>query len=459
MTKCKCGVTASFGLPNEKAIYCVSHKENNMINVVDVLCKECDKRAMYNERGNTGGIYCRIHKKKGMVNVKAKRCSFIYENGLPCYTVPIYNKNGELKGKYCIEHKEDDMINVTGKRCEIETCNCIAQYNLENENQGKYCSQHKKKGMIDIKHRRCEIEGCMLTPSYKFDSDTSCRYCSLHKLEGMTDGKHPVCKFEGCKKFAGYNMIDVKTPAYCTIHKLDGMVDLKHPLCLENGCDKRPIFNYDGKKNGLYCSIHKKDEMVDIISPRCKSTFCETYSYKKYDYYCIRCFIHLFPDKAVIRNYKTKEKSVVDFVISKFEHFTWISDKRIQDGCSKRRPDLFLDMGSHIIIVEIDENQHNNYDCSCENKRLMEISRDIGHRPLIFIRFNPDEYIDIKNNIVTSCWKASNKSGILCVSKTKIKEWNNRLLMLQQQIEYWISNKPDKMVEIVQLYYAGMVPT
>ena len=31
-------------------------------------------------------------------------------------------------------------------------------------------------------------------------------------------------------------------------------------------------------------------------------------------------------------------------------------------------------------------------DCSCENKRIMEISQDLGHRPIVFIRFNPDEY-------------------------------------------------------------------
>ena len=94
-----------------------------------------------------------------------------------------------------------------------------------------------------------------------------------------------------------------------------------------------------------------------------------------------------------------------------------------------------------------------------KNKKNEEIFRSIGHRPLIFIRFNPDEYIDNNSNKITSCWKASNKSGILCVSKTKVKEWNNRLLTLQEQIEYWISNKPDKMIEIVQLYYDGMVST
>ena len=55
-------------------------------------------------------------------------------------------------------------------------------------------------------------------------------------------------------------------------------------------------------------------------------------------------------------------------------------------------------MADHIIIVEIDENAHINYDSSCENKRLMELSQDLGFRPIVFIRFNPDDYIDKEGN-------------------------------------------------------------
>lgn len=78
---------------------------------------------------------------------------------------------------------------------------------------------------------------------------------------------------------------------------------------------------------------------------------------------------------------------------NKFSMYPWISDKTVMDGCSKCRPDLLLDLGYQVIIIEIDENQHRSYDCSCETKRIMELSRERGHRPIVFIRFNPDEYI------------------------------------------------------------------
>ncbi len=34
----------------------------------------------------------------------------------------------------------------------------------------------------------------------------------------------------------------------------------------------------------------------------------------------------------------------------------------VEGGCSKRRSDLHLDMGSRIVIVEVDENSHDVYD-------------------------------------------------------------------------------------------------
>ena len=95
-----------------------------------------------------------------------------------------------------------------------------------------------------------------------------------------------------------------------------------------------------------------------------------------------------------MRNYKTKENDVVNNIMKVFPDFTWVNDRKIKDGCSKRRPDLLLNMGSHIIIIEIDEYKHKYYDCSCENKKLMEMSQDVGHRPIVLIRFNPDDYID-----------------------------------------------------------------
>ena len=187
-------------------------------------------------------------------------------------------------------------------------------------------------------------------------------------------------------------------------------------------------------------------------SSLCKSEHCETSGIKKYNGYCLPCCIQVCPEIEVSRNYKTKEKDVVDRIKATFPNFTWVADKKIKDGCSLRRPDLFLDMGSHIIIVEVDENQHNDYDCSCEHKRLMEISQDVGHRPIVFIRFNPDAYMNADGISVKSCWKL-NKLGVMLIAKTKEKEWVERINSLKAQIQYWIDNPTEKTIEIIQLFY------
>ena len=116
----------------------------------------------------------------------------------------------------------------------------------------------------------------------------------------------------------------------------------------------------------------------------------------KYKKYCLRCFVHLFPNEKVCRNYKTKEKAVNDFVMPFFSHCTILLDKRIPDGCSLRRPDFLIDFGEHVLVLEVDENQHRGY--TCQNKRICELSEDAGHRPITIIRFNPDSYTKADSN-------------------------------------------------------------
>ena len=209
----------------------------------------------------------------------------------------------------------------------------------------------------------------------------------------------------------------------------------------------------EGQKKGIYCKIHKQDGMVNVIAKRCHTHLCDTIvCNKNYRGYCTRCFIHTFPDEPVSHNYKTKERNVVESVLKEFPDISWACDKTVTDGCSLRRPDLNGDMGTHVIMGEVDENQHTNYDTSCENKRTMELSQDVGHRPIVFIRFNPDSYIDVNGKKITSCWGV-NGNGIMVVKPSKIGEWNARINTLKLQIRYWIDNIPDKTIEVIQLFY------
>ena len=305
-----------------------------------------------------------------------------------------------------------------------------------------------------VKIKTCIKDGCSTHPSYNFAGEKRGIYCNKHRLVDMIDVRNKSCSYDGCRTQPSYNFAGEKRGIYCDKHKLDDMINIVSKTCSYDGCRTQPSYNFAGEKLGIYCDKHKLVDMINVISKSCKSTWCSTQvSNKYYDGYCLRCFIYLFPDKPVSRNYKTKEYSVLDFIKTKFSELDFIADKIISGGCSRRRPDLLLDMLYQIIIIEIDENQHTDYDCSCQNKRLMELSQDLGHRPIVFIRFNPDVYKKDGKNI-TSCW-GCDKNGICVVKKSKEKEWLERLNTLEEQIKYWISpeNITDKTIEIIQLYY------
>jgi Holliday junction resolvasome RuvABC endonuclease subunit len=59
----------------------------------------------------------------------------------------------------------------------------------------------------------------------------------------------------------------------------------------------------------------------------------------------------------------------------------------------------------------------------------------------------------MKENIkIPSSWTL-NKQGICVIKKNKKDEWSQRLNALKQQVNYWIDNKTDKSIEIIQLFY------
>lgn len=417
------------------------------------MCKEegCNEKPIYNYKIETKGEYCKLHKKDKMIDIRQKSRICLEKE---CVTRAGYNFKAEKKGLYCIKHKEENMINVKNKKCKKDGCEIVPNYNYKGETKGLYCFEHKEEDMINVKSKKCTKEGCLLEASYNYKGTIKRLYCSEHKEEGMINIASKMCQKEGCNITATFNYEGIKKRLYCSEHKKEGMIEKNHKKCSEEGCQIIPCYNYEGEKKGLYCTTHKKEKMIYVNHPKCKSEWCYTIvNNERYKGYCLFCFMNIFPNEPVAKNYKTKEKTTVDFILKKFPDFTWKTDKKVQDGCSRRRPDLLLDLGYQVIIVEIDENQHDRYDCSCENKRIMQISQDVGHRPIIFIRFNPDDYLKGEETI-TSCWSLNGK-GIYTIDKIKKKEWNVRLKSLKKQVDYWCKeeNKTDKTIEIVQLFY------
>jgi len=339
---------------------------------------------------------------------------------------------------YC---KFDGCLNTNGKRKR-------ASYNFEGL-KPKYCVLHKHDGMIILKIRKLCIKCKKIRPSFNNIGQKSATHCSNCKEEQMVNVLSKKCI--KCKtKIPNFNKKAETIALYCFDCKEPTMINVLHKKCIKCN-EKRAIFNLENKKP-LYCVDCKTKDMVNLVEKRCKTDYCDIQiSNPKYKGYCLRCFMYNFPNEPIARNYKTKEYAVVEFIKENFEKYNFIYNKRIQNGISKRMPDLLLNLENQVLIIEVDENQHEKYDCSCENKRLMELSLDVEHKPIVFIRFNPDSYLDKEGKKIKSCWSITKSTGIIKIDNKK--KWDERLECLKESVQYWIENKTDKTIEVVELYY------
>ncbi len=425
------------------------HKKDGMINIKKKTCQEdgCDIEPTFNYNNIKPGIYCVKHKKYGMNDVKHNTCCIT-----GCAKRAHYfdeNKNG-----YCPVHKneKEDMIGPKRKNCIVDNCETRPSFNFEGL-EPQYCNQHKLNGMYNLVKKNCIVYGCKISATYNIKNKKA-QYCVVHKNSEMINVNSKTCKEINCNVQPRFNYPNEKNALYCNTHKLNGMQNIISKKCENDECNILACYNIKGEKKPKYCKLHKSYEMVDIVTKTCKSEWCDVRANKKFKNYCCRCYVFLFPNEPISKNFKTKEKSVTDFLQEKFPNLNWFFDKLAPNAISKRRPDAVVDLGSKILIVEIDENQHKNYDCVCENKRLMEISVDYQHKPIIFIRFNPDQYIDDKGQKIKSCW-SNNKLGICQIFKKDEEKWNARLTSLKNCISYWsdINNNTNKTIEIIQLYF------
>jgi hypothetical protein len=258
----------------------------------------------------------------------------------------------------------------------------------------------------------------------------------------MIDLAHARCEHPDCSKHPGFGF---DKPTHCKQHAGDEMTNLVSRRCEYPGCMTQPVFGVDKQ---THCKQHADDDMTDLVNERCAHDWCDTRVNRSYVPYCARCHFYLNPDDPRIRNFKTREHAFMIPISHSFD--SMILDKIINGGCSRRRPDGFLDLGSHVIIVEIDEDQHQSYDQTCDNRRMMELSQDLGHRPIVFIRVNPDKYIDKNKTKRSSAFKKSGQE-----LKPIKRELETRLEATIGMINRYHECIPERMITIEQLYFDG----
>lgn len=437
-----CTKRPTYGLVGtKKGIYCKKHKEPEMIDVTNLKCAEdgCTKQPCFNLHG-LKALYCGSHIKPGMVDVKNQQC---LEDGCPLQ--PAYGFKGK-KPIYCSSHKKDGMMDLKNIYC--NECDTIASYGKPG-GKPEYCLEHSSDGMMYVRAAViCLEEGCTKQASYG-EEDGKLSHCSEHASPGMIDLHHSKCEHpSGCPRNPSFGFPREKA-RFCVSHMLEGMVNVVSKSCEVQDCPERARYNFQGL-NPCFCRRHMTPTMINVANPYCKLCHNTQVGNDKYKGYCLRCFIYTFPDVKISRHYRIKERHVHDF-LEKHYNTKFIYNKPIDGGCSMKQPDWFFECLTHSVIVECDENKHSSYETTCEIQRINDLYTDLGDRPIVFIRFNPDEYMDKNGDKVKSSFKYHDKLDVPVIRNEK--EWNNRLNALKNKIDHHIAHVPTEKVITSYLFY------
>ena len=429
------------------------------------VCKKV-KRPCFGLKTDTKATRCKSCALENMIDLRHPRC--FCGNRLPAFGILGY------EATHCAKCKSDDMVRIGKNLCSCRKTTC---YGLPGK-RATHCTKCKEPGMVNVHNRRCFCGKGIPYLGFKDDERaTRCKSCALPDMQNITSKKCIVCedvrptfglikgKPSHCGTCKTVDMQDVSNKrcscgksqpnfgllgeraTHCAECKNDEMQDITNTTC---ECGIRACFGFEWGKP-THCASCRLDGMTNVKNRSCTSEWCFTIpKNNKYKGYCLFCFINLFPDEKVSRNYKTKQKAVEECVENAFGEYSWVKDKTIQDGCSKRRPDLFLDMGGYTIVIEIDENQHIDYDC--ENKRVCQLFQDSGSRPMYIVRFNPDELKDVDGLDKPSCW-GYDSHGRSRVKPSARNQWDDRLETLVTTIKRCIDVPPTKEIETIQLYF------
>ena len=301
-------------------------------------CERCSKIPTFNQPGETKARFCAEHKEAGMVDVRSKTCE-------RCGKQPTFNRPGETKARFCADHKEAGMVNVKSKTC--ERCGKIPTFNRPGEMTARFCAEHKEAGMVDVMSKTCER--CATIASFGYPGH-GVAFCATHKLAGTKT--RPSARCSDCSEYATHG---VTTAERCESHALLGDANLVEQLC-------------------THCSL------PNIVNA---------------DALCADCCAWLGGKTPKL----AKQREVVQFLDVHLTEYPYSSVDKIPldlKSCGgKERPDVLWGLDvllDRVVILEVDENQHIERACECEQTRMVNISQALGCETTVWIRYNPDSF-------------------------------------------------------------------
>lgn len=403
-----CRKQAVFGeMKGGASLYCGLHKEAHHINVRWKSCKfpGCEKQPNYGFEGDKKTIYCLIHKSEEMINLRKKSCSYIDESG-PCKITPAYGNSNDKVALYCKNHATSSMIDVINDYC-ISCSKKIATFGYP-EQHAVSCAKCAQKGMINLSTTKCNYvdvhgEKCTITARFNLPGYPRIR-CTTHRLSGFICDPRTRCKTKSCFNFARFGVYKAK-PTHCSLHQEPGQTNIAERKCISCGLlnflDLAGLCEYCNHGNPFPILPNTTDADIPTTSPFYLS-HSQAASSVPIDTPSSLPSISPSPASpstnppSTHRNPKLAKQNLIQDLLHHHNLIPDSVDLPLDKGeCALYRPD-FVFYGQpnpyHLVILEVDEDQHSSYACDCEQQRMVNLFHAQGGMPIHFIRYNPDAY-------------------------------------------------------------------
>ena len=324
-----------------------------------------------------------------------------------------------------------------------------------------HCPKHGKEcGHVDVVSKRCEDPKCEKFATHGPEGGKTRTRCSKHGKElGLVDVVSKWCEDPRCKKHATCGDPDGKWTR-CADHKAPGMINVKSKKCEHHGCKAQANCGDPEKKQATHCADHKSDAMINVKSNRCVE--CSHVHVARKGDFCATCDVKI---NGATRIMRVKEKNMIaaiQYILELGKSIYGIEIKyneSIGKAYGSYRPDIHINCGTFIIVIECDEFQHKpryiktikrkigadgdevyvaegrpvtNYDESREVKRMISIQSSRG-LPCHIIRLNPDPF---KIGGVTANVPIEERYAALC-----------------DQLKLALSTPPSSDLVVMYMYY------
>lgn len=389
----------------------------------------CVKRALYGVPGQ-GKTLCTAHKRLDPVaiDLNSKKCAVSGCGARARYAAP-----GEA-ASLCSTHKHmvDNATFADAKKCCVEGCGARARFGVAGH-KDRLCSTHKSRmpGAKNLDAKTCEVVGCDARARYGIPSE-GVRVCPAHKyvVPGSDDLDNKKCIAKGCGKYASFGVPGLGK-SVCGEHRdlVPGAKNIHTKRCMAAGCETIPCYGVPGHgKRVCIKHIQLVPGAVNLVRRTCAEEGCDVTARTGF----LFCASH---DRTNCRRTHVREMQVFNY-LKRCGLLADAWDKMMpQSGCTagRYRPDFVFARETHIVIVEVDEFQHDSYPRDCENKRMLEIWNAFQGLPVVFVRFNPDAYMLTDQ-----------------LHKTRI---DTRLKLLESVVRNALDTLPNHLLTIVRLFY------